>query len=143
MFYLWLRFITFGCRSAHLAYHGHKSGHKTLIITKTTKLHLKIEQYQIVAMYCCMRMNNRIMDGHLLSEYFKFLTVHNWMRCVISAVNHLIAQFLCLDGYLPQTDDTSNIWAQLLPQSSYYLKWHINYNTLPKQIYPSTCKTQQ
>ena len=32
LFHLWLRFITFGGRSAHLAYHAHKSGHKTSII---------------------------------------------------------------------------------------------------------------
>ena len=32
MFHLWLRFITLGGRSAHLAYHVHKSGRKTSII---------------------------------------------------------------------------------------------------------------
>jgi len=32
LFHLWLRFITFGDCSAHLAYHAHKSGHKILII---------------------------------------------------------------------------------------------------------------
>jgi len=32
LFHLWLRFITFGGRSVHLAYHVHKSGRKTLII---------------------------------------------------------------------------------------------------------------
>ena len=31
VFHLWLRFITFGGRAAHLAYHVHKSGHKTSI----------------------------------------------------------------------------------------------------------------
>ena len=32
MFHLWLRFITFRCRSTHLAYHVHKSGRKTSFI---------------------------------------------------------------------------------------------------------------
>ena len=32
LFHIWLRFITFGGRSAHLAYHVHKSGRKTPII---------------------------------------------------------------------------------------------------------------
>ena len=32
LFHLWRRFITFGGRSAHLAYHVHKSGRKTSII---------------------------------------------------------------------------------------------------------------
>ena len=32
LFHLWLRFITVGGRSAHLAYHVHKSGRKTSII---------------------------------------------------------------------------------------------------------------
>ena len=32
MFHLWLNFITFGGRSANLAYNVHKSGRKTLII---------------------------------------------------------------------------------------------------------------
>ena len=32
VFHLWLRFITFGGRSAHLAYHVHTCGHKTSII---------------------------------------------------------------------------------------------------------------
>ena len=32
LFHLWLCFITFGGRLAHLAYHVHKSGRKTLII---------------------------------------------------------------------------------------------------------------
>jgi hypothetical protein len=32
VFHLWLRFITFGDRSAHLAYNVHKSGRKTSII---------------------------------------------------------------------------------------------------------------
>ena len=32
LFHLWLCFITFGGRSAHLAYHMHKSGRKTSII---------------------------------------------------------------------------------------------------------------
>jgi len=32
LFHLWLRFITFGGRSAHLAYHVHKSGRKTSMI---------------------------------------------------------------------------------------------------------------
>jgi len=32
LFHLWLRFITFGGGSAHLAYHVHKSGRKTAII---------------------------------------------------------------------------------------------------------------
>ena len=32
MFHLWLRFTTFGGRSAHLAYHVHRSGRKTPII---------------------------------------------------------------------------------------------------------------
>jgi len=32
VFHLWLRFITFGGRSAHLAYHVHKSSRKTSII---------------------------------------------------------------------------------------------------------------
>ena len=31
LFHLWLRFVTFGSRSAHLAYHVHKSGRKTSI----------------------------------------------------------------------------------------------------------------
>jgi len=50
LFHLWLRFITFGGRSAHLVYHVHKSGRKTaikyyltailpdLIITRTTTI---------------------------------------------------------------------------------------------------------
>jgi len=33
-FHLWLRFVTFGGRSVHLAYHVHKSGHKTSIIIR-------------------------------------------------------------------------------------------------------------
>ena len=33
-FHLWLRYITFGGRSAHLAYHVHKSGCRTPIIIK-------------------------------------------------------------------------------------------------------------
>jgi len=33
VFHIWLRFITFGSRSAHLAYPVHKSGRKTPIIT--------------------------------------------------------------------------------------------------------------
>ena len=32
LFHFWLRLITFGGRSAHLAYHVHKSGRKTSII---------------------------------------------------------------------------------------------------------------
>ena len=32
LFHIWLRLITFGGRSAHLAYHVHKSGRKTPII---------------------------------------------------------------------------------------------------------------
>ena len=32
LFHLWLRFITFKGHLGHLAYHVHKSGHKTLII---------------------------------------------------------------------------------------------------------------
>ena len=32
VFHLWLRFITFGGRSAHFAYHVHKSGHNTPIM---------------------------------------------------------------------------------------------------------------
>jgi len=32
VFHLWLCFITFGGRSAHLAYQVHESGHKTQII---------------------------------------------------------------------------------------------------------------
>jgi len=32
LFHLWLLFITFGGRSAYLAYHVHKSGRKTSII---------------------------------------------------------------------------------------------------------------
>jgi len=32
LFHLWLCFISFGSRSAHLAYHVHKSGRKTSII---------------------------------------------------------------------------------------------------------------
>jgi len=32
VFHLWLRFISFGDRSAHLSYDVHKSGHKTSII---------------------------------------------------------------------------------------------------------------
>ena len=32
LFHLWLRFVTFGGRSAHLAYHLYKSRHKTSII---------------------------------------------------------------------------------------------------------------
>jgi len=32
VFHLWLRFVTFGSRSAHLAYHVYKSGRKTSII---------------------------------------------------------------------------------------------------------------
>jgi len=32
VFHLWLHFITFGGRSAHLAYHVHKGGRKTSII---------------------------------------------------------------------------------------------------------------
>jgi len=32
LFQLWLRFIIFGGCSTHLAYHAHKSGHKTSII---------------------------------------------------------------------------------------------------------------
>ena len=35
VFHLWLRFITFGSRSAHLAYNVHKSGRKTSIIIIT------------------------------------------------------------------------------------------------------------
>ena len=35
VFHLWLRFITFGGHSAHLAYHVHKSGRKTLVIFRT------------------------------------------------------------------------------------------------------------
>ena len=33
VFHFWLRFFTFGGRSAHLAYHMHKNSHKTPIIT--------------------------------------------------------------------------------------------------------------
>jgi len=36
VFHLWHRFITFGCRSAHLAYRMHKSGHETSTNTKYT-----------------------------------------------------------------------------------------------------------
>ena len=35
LFHVWLCFNTFGGRSAHLAYHVHKSGHKTPIIIFT------------------------------------------------------------------------------------------------------------
>ena len=40
LFHLWLRFITFGGRSAHLAYHVHKNGCKTpIIIIHQSKSH--------------------------------------------------------------------------------------------------------
>ena len=44
VFHLWLRFITFGGRSAHLAYRVHKSGRKTpiIIVTLITNLYLTI-----------------------------------------------------------------------------------------------------
>jgi len=42
-FHPWLRFITYGSRSAHLAYHAHKSGHKTsIIIIFAWSKHLRI-----------------------------------------------------------------------------------------------------
>jgi len=36
VFYLWLCFITFGHRLAHLAYHAHKIGRKTSIVINLT-----------------------------------------------------------------------------------------------------------
>ena len=62
LFHLWLRFITFGGRPAHLAYRVHKSGRKTSIITiiitiiiiiqikKTSMIELK--QSLAVKVYC-------------------------------------------------------------------------------------------
>ena len=46
VFHLWFHLITFGGRSAHLAYHVHKSGHKTsIIITITILIHVLVRHY--------------------------------------------------------------------------------------------------
>jgi len=48
VFHLWLRFITFGGRSAHLAYHVYKCSRKTPIITHThahTRTHTHAHTY--------------------------------------------------------------------------------------------------
>jgi len=52
VFHLWVRFITFGGRSAHLADHVHKSGRKTLIIIIIIIIYAQCD-YEISACYSC------------------------------------------------------------------------------------------
>jgi len=42
VFHLWLRFITFGCRTADLVYHVHKSGRKTPIMIIIYRTSIKL-----------------------------------------------------------------------------------------------------
>ena len=64
LFHSWLRFITFGGRSAHLVYHVHKSGHKisiiiiVIIINTHTHTHIHITHIPLLLRYigyiCCL-----------------------------------------------------------------------------------------
>jgi len=86
MFHLWLRFITFGGRSAYLAYHVHKSGRKTpIVIIIITN---RANQLQI---YLYIEDSNFIMitqSDHRVSSFFRMLTV--WRKLItIPATNWL------------------------------------------------------
>jgi len=52
LFHLWLRLITFRGRSAHLAYHVHKSGHETSIIIIIYQLNVGFTYTQKMHLYC-------------------------------------------------------------------------------------------
>jgi len=60
VFHLWLHFITFGGRSAHLAYHVHKSGCKTSISSSSCFYLLSVKQINFFSwnLMKCKRKNH-------------------------------------------------------------------------------------
>ena len=75
LFHLRLRFITFGGRSAHLAYHMHKSGRKTSTINRSSSFCAHngsaLQRFVIpdgIVVTCCPLINHHIRSSSTCSR---------------------------------------------------------------------------
>ena len=88
VFHLWLRFITFGIHSAHLAYRVHKGGRKTLIINQSTDK----QKFTI-----CIFTNNPT----YLCNHFRIGKMWDWLGSHRITVDEIIYLYLStFYGYL-------------------------------------------
>jgi len=88
LFHLWLRFITFGGHSAHLAYHVHRNGHKTsiiiiiIIIMLLTRKKISLSWVMIKTINSVISVQQSsvcyVSDWDMRSENWNYERLNNW-----------------------------------------------------------------
>ena len=103
VFHLWLRFITFGGRLTHLAYHVHKSGRKTSIIIIQKPLLWVFN----LSTYCCILLIKYSDDDNRSNFSFwgKLLTKFKRLRVILGVFLH--TSYFCLDIVLNTCKSTN------------------------------------
>ena len=85
LFHLWLGFITFGGHLAHLAYHVHKSGHKTSVMFLAWKSSAK-NPWKLMGK-CLYRITQ------IAYHMIQYVGSHNWLRAFDACLYRLVLFF--------------------------------------------------
>ena len=96
VFHRWLRFITFGGRSAHLAYHVHWSARKTSIVICNSELTFIIK---LTGFFTNGTQYSQILSPHLDLNRFGVVSKRSYLKRLIELFTEYLISYLTFSAY--------------------------------------------